>query len=371
MNVDVQTLRSALKLVSASVDRKPSVPVLGCVLLTGKGDRLTLETTDRTLTTRTTIDAVDADGFAIAVDHTTISAILGSAPNGPAILTVTPKGQLQVTAGGAKWNALAQAAAEFPAYPPAADATTRITFQADALASTLASVAPSIAGDDNRYGLSGAHVELQPTRAAVRFVATDGNRLNLFEVPAKYDHDSTLPRKMLVPRLAVTTFAAACSSGEVVIDFADRSCVLTSGDTAIHCRMMEADFPDYRQVIPTAYTRRLVIDSAVLAEAVGRVAMMASDKARTTRLDIDADGTVTLSARKLDAGDATATCTGTYTGEAFQVGVNAGYLLDALKAIGVATVRLDMDKGLSPIKIRPVDGNDEDCLCVVMPVRLD
>lgn len=363
MNVSRSLLTTALASIAGIVAKNPTTPILACVLLSSDGDALRLRGTSQAMDLTTRV-AASGSLDPVAVDVATLLNSIKSAPAGDVVAVTydTARGKLRVGVGGASYALNALAGEEFPVAGTDARGEP-LTFSGENLAAALGIVDASIAPDDNRYGLCGVHLHMDGER--VRFVSTDGNRLAY----AGCVVSGTLPRlgKMLIPRLGVIAIAKLAAAGEAVdLSFAERSVEAKAGDTTLTIRLMEADFPDYTQVLPESHKRLVILDRAELIAGVRAVLSMASDSTRTVRMAFSDDG-LTMTARKLDAGDASITVQCEIKGEKITMGVNGQYLLDALVRTSGERVTLKIGDALSPVLIPGGDG----ALTVLMPVRLD
>ena len=260
-------------------------------------------------------------------------------------------------------------------FPPDPEAITRPGIAVDAadLRKVVDQTAFCIAPEDNRYGLNGAHLDAvdTPEGRMLRMVATDGNRLAWAQVP--FTGTLEIGRRMLVPGQALARLRKMIdnASGPVSIAFSERGIVATVAGATLHARLLEAEFPDYKAVMPTSFTRRVVVDRDVFTDGLRRVAVFASDGSHSVRFAFSggAAGTLTLSARKLDAGDSREELSIDLAGEPITIGFNAQYMQEAVSATGASRVTMELGEVLSPCIIRALDGGN--CLYVVMPIRLD
>lgn len=356
---------AALKSAASSVESRPTTPILGMVHLAFTPGSLTLSGQTRACHVSVTI-AVDADATeAYCVDPITLIGALSKA--GGANVTLShddDKGRVAVTCGAAKYNLNTMPSTEYPIAQPVPDDTT-IKMPAAALALLLSRVAPSIAPDDNRYGLSGVHLER--VSESLRLVSTDGNRLAYDDAPATMHGD--LPKRLLIPGAVVRVLAPmlAGAPGDVAISIGERSVRVVLTGATMTARLLEADFPDYRQVLPTTFKRTAIFNRDELTQAIQAVAPLAADANHTVGMVFSDDGVI-LSARKLDAGDARVECAVEWRGEALTIGINATFVAQALAVMPGERVTWKMGDALSPVMVE-ADG----CAArmVLMPVRLD
>ncbi len=137
------------------------------------------------------------------------------------------------------------------------------------------------------------------------------------------------------------------------------------GRLTLTSRLIEGEFPNYRQLLPEAYESRLTVSRQQLIDAVHRVGLLARDTS-PVRLEFNALG-VKLSSSSPDLGQAVEAVEARYEGEELTAAFNPTYLADGLAAATGETVRLEVRDGLKPGVVR---GESDDLTYLVMPVRL-
>jgi DNA polymerase-3 subunit beta len=137
----------------------------------------------------------------------------------------------------------------------------------------------------------------------------------------------------------------------------------------IAVRLIDGEFPNYDQVIPKTKGKIAVIDSAVLAQALRRVMLMATDKTKCVRLEF-ASNKLKISSSSPELGEAVEELEIKYKDEALTVGFNAQYLLDISNACPHGDKLLvELNGELGPGKFCPE--KDESSVGIVMPMRLE
>jgi DNA polymerase-3 subunit beta len=266
---------------------------------------------------------------------------------------------------------------EYPVRQPV-DETAGLTFAAADLATALGIVGPNIPGEDNRYGLSGIHMELYDGRA--RFVATDGNRLAWAEAPAVGTMD--LPRQSLIGRAGVVALAnllgtANLTGTDVIFAPGGKYIEIRTDVGTMHAQFITADFPDYRQVLPGKLGTTMTANRLDLLRAIDRVLPFAGGtipEVLLTLPDGDAgESELTMTTSKLDSGNSLVTLAIEATGPAMKVNLNGKYLRDALITMDCDEVTLGFSGILSPAivvpKGTPTTGGKSARINIIMPVR--
>jgi DNA polymerase III subunit beta len=356
-----------------TVGARATLPALSGVRLEVTGDRLRLSSTDLEISSELTIPVqAEADGVAL-VPGRLLGDVVRSLP--PAAVSAEASAdRLHLTCGRATFDLRLMPAEDFPALPePGADAAVAV-MKAEEFARTVAQVARAASADDARPVLTG--VTLEATGSGLTAAATDSYRLAVRTVPWDQgaEHTALVPRRALEEaRRSAETLGAevrlVLEAGQVTFDF---------GDRRLTTRLIEGRFPDFRQLIPGGFERRLDVDRAELMEVVKRVSVVGEANTTSTpvTLHLTAD-TVRVTAGSGEVGQAEESLPGNLEGEALQIAFNPRYLTDGLDAAGTERVVLEFRDELKPAVLRPVTGDDgsgaavtADFLYLLMPVRV-
>jgi len=216
--------------------------------------------------------------------------------------------------------------------------------------------------DEARPVLTGVLVEV--SREGIILAATDSYRLAVREVTATADGEA----KAIVPERALGEAGRAASAeekGTIELVLDDAQISFKIGGLRLTSRLIEGEFPNYRQLLPDGYENRLTMSRQGLMEAVRRVGLLARDNA-PVRLEFNQLG-VRLSSQSPDLGQSVEAVEAQYEGEEITVAFNPVYLNDGLAAASGDTIRLEVRDGLKPGVVR---GDVDAFTYLVMPVRL-
>lgn len=291
-------------------------------------------------------------------------------PEGEVILSAEPaRNALSIKAGKGKlsYNLGAIPGEEFPEVTLATNASTSLAINASLLTNMLRRVLPSVSVDTTRTNLNSVALSLSP--GELTMVATDGHRLTV--VSGLVDFAGTegtrlipLASARLIERLADS------SEGEVFVAISDRDIFVTADSATISVRLVDAQFPEWRKVIPKVDgMARLTVKRDDLSRSVRAVALSSSEKTGGVRLGLS-DNAITITSTSHDRGDAADEVACEYAGPDLAIGVDSKLLIDALAAVDGSDIVLIPSGGpLDPILWEPADGNEAHG--VVMPMRLD
>lgn len=130
-------------------------------------------------------------------------------------------------------------------------------------------------------------------------------------------------------------------------------------------KLIEGNYPNYRQVIPSNTTERVQVDREAFLETVRRVSILATDKSNSVKLAFGKN-TVNVMANTQDVGEATEQIDVKYSGKEFAIAFNPEFLMAPLKNLTTENVYIDMIDEMSPGVVR-IDGS---FLYVIMPMRV-
>ena len=359
----------ALSKVQNVVEKRSTNPILSAVLVQATESGFRLTATNKAMTYVGNFPAaVDGPGE-VAIDAANALNVAKNLPAGLVTLTTGDNHAVTVKCERSKYNLSGLSAADFPPIP-SFDVAASLTIDAANLRAVIDQTAFAIAPDDNRYGLNGAHLDVVATAdgQALRMVGTDGNRLSWAQAP--FSGKLTIGRRMLLPKQPLSELRKMIDglTGAVEIGFGERAAVVRFEGAVLHMRLLEAEFPNYKDVLPTSFKRTVVVDRVPFLESLRRVSVFASDTSHSVKCAFTADGIV-MTARKLDAGDSREELSCDMTGEPMTMGFNAQFIQAVAGVLTGGRIVLQMGDALSPCLVRDMDG--ENALHVVMPVRLD
>jgi DNA polymerase-3 subunit beta len=322
-------------------------------------DGLTLTTTDLEVSARLTIDVqVTEDGVAL-VPARLLADTVKSLSDAP-VEFEADQAQARLRCAAYEGALRLLPAEDFPSLQPPAG--TRIVAHAGAFAEAIGQVARAASKDEARPVLTGVLLEI--SHEGVTLVSTDSYRLAVRDLVATAANEA----RAIVPERALSEAGRAAQGvekGEIEI-FVDESQVsFQIGGFMLTSRLIEGEFPNYRQLLPEAYDNRLTVSRQQLMDAVRRVGLLARDTS-PVRMEFNALG-VKLSSSSPDLGQAVEAVEARYEGEDLTAAFNPHYLADGLAAAVGETVRVEVRDGLKPGIVR---GESDDFTYLVMPVRL-
>jgi len=369
--VNRAALVEALGLASSVVLSRTPKPVLTCVKLvagsTGNAKTLTIVATDMELALQYTLTQVDiaTQGTAL-IPAGKLSEIVNNSPDDT--LTLDNSGDTTAIKGSdANYKVFGYNAEEFPPVS-AFEGKPDFSISAGALRMLLDRTRFAAAKEMTRYAINGVLFEKKGKK--LMLVATDGHRL------AQTRDDVASEGKdvsAVVPIKAINLIERLLTDPEqtVALQFKENKLFVqvssdTGGVTAtMSTSLVEGTFPPYNDVIPKDSDKKVTINKDRFLSAVRRAALLTNEESKGVRLSF-ASGTLSISSRAPEMGEAKIDLPVEYSGEAIEIGFNPLYLMDALKVADQETVTFEIKTPNKPGLLKSGPG----FLYVVMPVNL-
>lgn len=373
IRVERDGLAEAVAWVARSLPSRPPVPVLGGVLLDASDEAaLTISGFDYEVSAQVSTDAeVDTPGRTL-VSGRLLADITKALPARPVELTVDGS-RVMITCGSSRFSLPTMPVEDYPELPRMPEHAGSVP--GDVFSEAVAQVAIAAGKDDTLPMLTGVRVEINENRLTM--VATDRFRLAMRDFawePATEVEDTAV----LVPARSLSesakTLGGAGSTVQLSLASSDGLVGLSGSTRRSTTRLLDAEFPKYRQLLPGEDESPIsaIIDVGPLTEAIKRVSLVA-ERGSQVRLEFSDSG-LRLTAGGDDEGSAEEELPVELTGdESLTIAFNPTYLLDGLSALRSERAKMLFTTSNRPAVIKPV-GDDgevvEGYLYLLMPVRL-
>ena len=240
------------------------------------------------------------------------------------------------------------------------------------LASVIGKTIFSISAEESRFTLNGALLQLKGTTLIM--VATDGHRLALVEAEnplAEGDANA----KVLLPRKAMNELlklAAETPDKDSGVEFAadENHLFFRLGSRLLISRKLTGNFPDFERVLPKAHAHIVEISKEELRAAIERVAQFSDERSRAIKVRF-AENEAVVHSSISESGESEENLPVQYDGPTIEIGFNAQYLLDFLRAVAEPAVAFHFKDAQSAGEMRPAgEGVNYNYRYVVMPMRI-
>ncbi len=355
-----------LQAVQNVVSTRTTLPILSNVLMRAEGDRLEFTATDLDVTITCGVEAKVKKGGASTLPVKKLFGIARELGGGEIDLEVDEKNVCSVRSGPSFYKINGLGADEFPPMPKFKE-DKKVIFSQEVLRGMLRKTSFAMSTDESRYVLNGIFISLKDHKLTM--VATDGRRLALVE--EEVDVAEKSQGEFIIPAKAVNELTRLLQEkGEVEINFGENQAAFTLKDEKgfsilIATKLIEGNYPNYRQVIPGEAKERITLIREELMHALRRAEIMTSEKANSVKLTFGKNN-LAITANTPEVGEARESLAVNYKGKELAVAFNPKYLIDPLNALADDEVHLELIDELSPgvLKIKAP------YLYVVMPMRL-
>ncbi|MDX2099961.1 MAG: DNA polymerase III subunit beta [Leptolyngbyaceae cyanobacterium bins.59] len=372
-----------LSLVSRAVPSRPTLPVLANILLEANEEtqRVYLVAFDLNLSIRTGFDAQVEVGGKLTLPAKLLTDIVSRLPDGEVVLEEQEDESAPfviLTSASGQYQMRGIAATEFPELPIVENGQL-IHLPVEALLEGFQGSLFATSSDESKQVLTGVHLTMQPE--TLEFAATDGHRLAVVET-AKQESEETPVKGKAAPdsEFDVTVPAKTLRELErmlgmrqlvpmVTVNFNPTQAVFEWGDQRLTSRLLEGQYPNYRQLIPKQFARQMTVERRLFLSALERISVLADQRNNVVKLSIDAKAQqVTLSVDAQDVGSGKESVSAQISGDSIDVAFNVKYLLDGLKVFTTSEVQVQMNTATSPVVITPLGSVKMTYL--VMPVQV-
>lgn len=374
MNFSIQrgALLEALQSVQAVVEKRNTVQILGNILLSLRGNELSLAGTDLEVGVKVVIPAQGGSDGKITLSAKHFLEIVRELPDAEIQIARKENQWVELICGKSRFNIVSLPADEYPALP-AFEEKTYLAARVDSLAEMIDCTQFAVSTDATRYHLNGVYFE-HLENSVMRMTATDAHRLSFVDREVFLDAPD-LKRGIIIPRKGLMEIRRLLDESESSIGLAfERGYVFASSDnpaarrrTFLFVRLIDGEYPDCRLVIPKSAERSVKVGREEFTAALKRVSLLAHEKSRGVKFAISKN-LVTIFSSNPDMGEAREELDAIYEGEALEVGFNSKYLLDFLGVMKSSQLEFKLKDRLSPAIIR---GDEEkNHTYVIMPMRI-
>jgi DNA polymerase-3 subunit beta len=368
--ISKNALQKELGFVQGIVEKKNTIPVLSNILIESVGENtIRIIGTDLDVTIRCETDAeeIKVPG-SICVQARKLFDIARLLPDAATVdFKKEDNDWVAVKCQNFRSRVPGVPREQFPEVPSFKSAPTKMS--AEVFKSLIDRTIFAITQEESRYQLSGAKFILDKT--GVKMVTTDGHRLAYIEHRDLGKNAPQEPLDALIPRktLAELTKLTASFEGDISMGADENHIYFEVGPRLLISRMLTGQFPNYEMVMPKGNDKSIIFDTALLNQAIRRVALMADDRSHAIRFHL-IPNQLQITSQNAEEGEARETLATEYAGDEAEIGFNAQYLQDFLNVIGEGQVAFEFKDGNSQAQLRPAIDSDYDYKYVVMPMRI-
>ncbi len=372
-----ENLAKGLSIVGRAVASRSTLPVLNNILIETDNSQLKLSAMDMEIAINCWVGAMIEDEGQITVPARLLGDFVNSLPNDRIDMELQTRTQtLHLHCAHYEANIKGIDATEFPIIP---------TYQGDMdspstevepvkLRTMIDQVAFAASKDDSRPTFTGVFTKLEGDRLTM--AATDGFRLavrsTILEEPSPTSIGVIIPARALseLSRIISAVDLGQDDGVEVVFTEARNQVMFHLPGVDLVSQLIEANFPDYKKIIPNSYNTRAILDTSEFLNAMKVAYLFARDSAGSVKVSMEPgeSGKVVLTATSAELGDNVSEIDAMIEGEAMSATFNAKYMIDVLSVIHTPQVAFEAISATRPGVFRPVGTGEEEYVHVIMPM---
>ncbi|MBD1916837.1 MULTISPECIES: DNA polymerase III subunit beta [Cyanophyceae] len=365
-------LSAQLSSVSRAVSSRPSRPVLANILVKAdiESQSVTLVGFDEVLGIESRFSAQVEEPGTLTLPSKLWGDIVSRLANED--ITLESEGDsttVTLTSSSGRYEVRGLSAEDYPSLPTVEDGEA-ISLSADALLSGLRGSLFATSSDETKQVLTGVH--LLSATDALEFAATDGHRLSVVQTTDESATDTpvmdvTVPAKAL--RELERMIQGYTSNEPVALRLDETQVLFDLGAQRLTTRLLEGQYPNYRQLLPKQFARQVTVDRKGLMASLERIAVLASQKNDIIKITLNpGDQSIALSVEAQEVGSGHEELPAQVSGDELDIAFNVRYLLDGLKAFDTTEVQMQCNAATSPAVFVPL--GETKITYLVMPVQI-
>lgn len=358
-------LLDSLKTVVRAVSGQNTLPVLGNILIRAEGKKVYFAATNLEISISTSIEAEVKNEGAITVPAKILTAYTSLLGKGEDVeLKVSDGVVLEINSKGSKTKIKGISAEEFPQISRV-DSGVKLEISSEDFRKTVQQVAFSAQENSSRPILSGVFLKTEGNKLSI--VATDSYRLS--EKVLELKSEVAEIQSVIPVRAVLEADRLAGGEKDIVITVSDNQVMFSAGVTELVSRLIDGQFPDYKQILPKSHQSTATVLREDLELAVRRVSIFAKENNQHMKLEFLNDGTLTISTDSTQIGEERTTIPIKLEGATNVIALNTDYVLDLLSALsGEENVIIELEGKLNPAVFKKE--KDKDFVHLIMPLKM-
>jgi DNA polymerase-3 subunit beta len=349
------------------VEKKTTIPILNNILLKADANKIKIIATDREIILISDYEAEVLEKGEITVSAKKLHEMIREI-QGETITFVQKNNIVKISAQRAFYKIPGLPAEDFPSITDEQDIMLH-KLEGSVIKDLINKTSFAMATDETRKNLNGVLLEegMDGVDHLLRMVATDGHRLALAKSLTP-GHFFKAGKGVIIPRKGLMEIKRIIDENEdLKIGMHKNMFILQTKNTILKVSLVDADYPDYKKVIPAEKGISVTLERESFLHALRRMSVVSSERYGGVILSFS-KGKVTLNSTNLDVGEATEEIDIDYDGESIDSGFNVNYLIDAISVVNKENIVFEVGMGLKPSMIKQAE--DDNYLCIVMPLKI-
>ncbi len=361
LRVEKAVLMNAIQIVQNVISTKSTLPILSNILIETQPKGISLTATDLDIGITCVVPVDTQEPGKITIPAKRFSDIIKEFPLDIVNITTKKNNLMVIDSDMCQFKIMGLGGEEFPKLPEFKDKKA-IKLEQSTLKNMLSLTSFAVSSDETRYILNGTLFKIN--KGLLTLVSTDGKRLAVAERKLAGEAEGDL--QMIIPVKTIHELNRNLKDeGELSLVVGSNQALFDLGGVVLISRLIEGEFPDYKQVVPPASENKLRVGRNQFLLAVKRAALLATPDYQGVKLEVFKNKLV-ISKSTPDVGESREELAVEYQGKELVIGFNPVYLMDILKTLNEETINLELTDSEKPGVIR-ISGY----IYIVLPMRLN
>ena len=373
-------LAANLAIVGRAVASRPTHPILANIRLDADSTNQSLGLTafDLNIAVQVSFPAQVVDGGSITLPAKLLNDIVSRLPDEDITINFEKDNTVvTIVCGSGRYQMNGLPIEEFPELPQIGEDGETTYLPVESMLNGLAATLFATSADETKRILTGVH--LTATSDRLEFAATDGHRVSVVQTGFLDADEPPVTGDTVTTNLEVTIPSRALrelermlnqqTEGAIAVKFDSANMIFQSANQILISRLLDGSYPNYRQLIPNQFERKVTLERKLFLSALERIAVLADQKNNIVKITIDSTGQeISLSVEAPDVAAGRESLPAQVSGEAVEIAFNVKYLLDGLKALPSNEIQIQLNNPTSPAVLVPIGASKMTYL--LMPVQI-
>ncbi|HOP61767.1 MAG TPA: DNA polymerase III subunit beta [Spirochaetota bacterium] len=367
INVNKDLLLKGIGIADSVISSKNINTVLSNCLFNISNDQVEIIGTDNEMAIKTKIEAVSNGSLSFTANGKKFSSIVKELPDDEIVININDSNVIEIKSANVKghYTLYGTASDEYPELPEISMDNSMELDQA-VLKEMIKKVIYAAANDTIKPVFNSIYL-VSENPGSITAIATDSRRLSM--ITRSIDSDIIVGEGIIIPLKTINeVFRLLNNTGTCRISFDSNQCYFKIDDTEIISRIVDGQFPNYKQIIPKEYSLKAVIETTRILDSVKRAMIFTREPAYKIIMTFNKDN-LKIEANTPELGKAEEEINfESDSKEKIILGINAQFLLDTLKQVNSYSFVCGITGQMSPVTIIPED--DKNYISVIMPIQI-
>ena len=360
---NTSVLAEACNIVQRGVPQKSTIPATEGIFISAKNSKLTLTGYDLEVGITTVIDcSIESEG-SVVLNARLLCDILRRLPSAAVTITVDGHNLCKITSGDSEFSLVGIPANDYPELPTVSGGIP-FAIKQNILREMVKQTIFGVAIQDIKPVHKGIMFEIENNN--LRLISCDGFRLAIRNEPIEYAGDDMT---FVVPAKTLSEVIKLADDDEsnVTLSIGKKFILFEIGNYRIISRLLEGEFFNYKNAIPAESSTKARVNLKLILDSVERTSLLITSKIKTPIRCVFDENLIRISSTT-SLGTASDRIPASIEGKRVEIGFNNTYLTDCLKTVDVDEVKIELSSPVSPIIIKPVEGDS--FIFLIIPMRL-